>query len=72
MQTITFTIAQESDGGFTAWWDDPMGGGISTQGATLEEVEAGILDAVKCHFEAENRPSRVLLHFASDLSLVVA
>lgn len=72
MENITFTIEQEEDGGYVASWDDPTGGGITTQGDTLADLQRMILDAVACHFTSEQRPRRVLLHFATDVAMATA
>lgn len=72
MQSITFTIEQDEDGGYVAWWDDPAGGGISTQGDSLPHLQQMILDAVACHFPHERRPASVRLHFQEDVALAVA
>ncbi len=53
MQEITFQIEPCSEtGGYVARWDDaPGAGGISTQGETLDELQAMIADAVEAFFE---------------------
>jgi len=72
MDKITFTVEQEEDGGYVASWNDPAGGGITTQGNSLAELQHMILDAVACHFESEQRPQSVLLHFATDVAMATA
>ena len=72
MSKITFTVEQEADGGYVAWWDDPQSGGISTQGDTLSELQSMIVDAVACHFEGNQRPQRVCLHFKEDVAVAMA
>ena len=48
MNEITFRIeAGAETGGFVARWDDPAGGGITTQGDSLAELHTMISDAVK-------------------------
>lgn len=68
MQEITFQIETCSEtGGYVARWDDaPGAGGISTQGETLDELQAMIADAVEAFFEPDHRPARVRLHFVED------
>ena len=64
MKEITFTIerCEESDA-FVASWDDPSGhGGITTQGHSLQEIEAGIRAAVRCHFDAGEMPGLEFCH----------
>lgn len=69
---ITFTVEPDVPHGLTAFWDAPSGGGITTCGHTLVDLQANILDAVRCHFGPDGGPSRILLHFAQDVSLVPA
>jgi len=53
MKEITFLIERcEDSNALVAIWDDPSGhGGITTQGSNLQELEAMIKDAVRCHFD---------------------
>lgn len=70
---ITFDIeACLETGGFVARWDDPKGGGITTQGDTLTELQAMIADAVKGYFDAGQQPQSVRLHFVEDPALALA
>lgn len=48
--TITFRVNQEDDGTYFAAWDDPAGGGITTVGETLAELQQSLMEAVECHF----------------------
>ena len=65
MSEITFRVETCSEtGGFVARWDDPQGGGITTQGDTLAELHAMVADAVKGYFEPGEHPWQVRLHFA--------
>jgi hypothetical protein len=66
---ITFIVEPDETEGFTAFWDDPAGGGITTEGDSLVDLQANILDAVRCHFGPQNSPRKVLLHFAEDVAL---
>lgn len=71
-ESITFIIEPDEIEGFTASWDEPgAGGGICTEGDSLVDLQANILDAVRCHFGA-NQPRKVLLRFATDVALVPA
>jgi predicted RNase H-like HicB family nuclease len=64
---IAFTVERDSESGwFCASWDAPGGGGITTQGRALSELEANIMEAVRCHFEDTELPKRVRLHFLED------
>lgn len=73
IKKITFTVAEEEDdGGYGAFWDDPAGGGITTNGGTLSELEAHITDAVLCHFGELAQPKRVTLKFTGEMALQAA
>ena len=66
MDEIIFQVETCPDSGqLVASWDDPKGGGITTQGADLGDLELQVADAVRCHFESDY-PKRVKLHFVSD------
>ncbi len=72
MSEILFAVAPEKTGGFSACWDDPLGGGISTQGKDLSHLQAMIREAVLCHFDEEDMPVVAKLHFVEDLALSLA
>jgi predicted RNase H-like HicB family nuclease len=69
MSEITFLVTRDDvDGGYCAVWEDPAGGGISTQGDDLAELEQMVCDAVEGYFEVKkiSPPQSVRLHFAAD------
>ncbi|MCX6970560.1 MAG: 2-oxoisovalerate dehydrogenase [Verrucomicrobia bacterium] len=72
MKEIVFTVSADEADGFSASWDDPCGGGISTQGKDLASLQAMIRDAVLCHFDEGEVPARVRLHFTEDPALAFA
>lgn len=73
MSEITFQVEPcRETGGFVARWDEPKGGGITTQGDTLAELQAMIADAIHGYFEPAVKPSRVRLHFVHDPILALA
>jgi hypothetical protein len=55
-----------------AHWDDPQGGGLTTQSEHLADLEASIRDAVEVHFDPEELPARIRLHFGNDPVLAAA
>jgi predicted RNase H-like HicB family nuclease len=66
-EEITFVIEKDRESGwFVASWDDPAGGGITTQGKDLAELQANLKEAVQCHFESGNTPKFIRLHFVDD------
>ncbi len=56
---IIFLVEESIEGGFEARALDHS---IFTQGETFEELKEMVKDAVKCHFEADERPSVIRLH----------
>jgi predicted RNase H-like HicB family nuclease len=71
---ITLTVTPAEEGGFVATWDDPRGGGISTQGDDLRELQHMVCDAVEGYFRAAGSPPprNVRLHFVEDPALSIA
>jgi len=73
MNEITIQIERDDESGWlTASWDDPAGGGLTTQGRDLEELQGNIREAVRCHFDDGQTPQRVRLHFIQDPELALA
>ena len=60
---IIFSVQESPEGGYEARALDHS---IFTQANTLEELKTMIRDAVSCHFEAEQKPSVIRLHFVKD------
>jgi predicted RNase H-like HicB family nuclease len=70
---ITFHVEPCAEtGGFVARWNDPRGGGITTQGDTLAVLQTMVADAVRGYFEAGELPASVRLHFVQDPVVAVA
>ncbi len=64
MTEIIFLVEEEADGGFTA---RGLGHSIFTQGDTLDELRAHVIDAVRCHFpDRADAPRIVRLHRVQD------
>lgn len=64
MQTeILFTVEEAPEGGFLA---RALGHGIFVQAESTAELHAQVRDAVHCHFEAEDRPRMIRLHYVRD------
>lgn len=73
MNEIVFSVSQDEDSGIlVASWDDPSGGGITTQGADLQELQSMIRDAVACHFDEGGSPRSIRLHFVHDPVMAAA
>ncbi|MCL6562456.1 MAG: 2-oxoisovalerate dehydrogenase [Firmicutes bacterium] len=61
---IIFLVEPSEDGGYTAM---ALGHAIFTQGDSEAEVERNVKEAVRCHFEPEERPKVVRLHYVRDV-----
>jgi len=74
MSKITLQVEQdEVSGWYVASWDDPAGkGGITTQGQDLPDLQLNVREAVRCHFERDQIPQEIHLHFVADPILTPA
>jgi hypothetical protein len=61
-------VQEPPEGGFAA---EALGYPIFTVGGTLEELNEMVRDAVICHFEEENRPKIIRLHFVREEATAV-
>ena len=68
MNEIIFLVEEAPEGGWTA---HALGESIFTEADDLIALEANIRDAVKCHFEDENMPRVVRLHFTREQVIAV-
>lgn len=60
---IIFLVEEDPEDGYTA---RALQHSIFTQGETLDELKVMILDAVRCHFTAAERPPIIRLHIVKD------
>jgi predicted RNase H-like HicB family nuclease len=60
---LIFQVEESPEGGFEAF---SLGESIFTDGESIEELRANIREAVECHFEPDERPSIIRLHFVRD------
>ena len=69
---IIFQVEVDEDSGtlIASWDQHPDGGGITTQGKDLRELQEQVTDAVRCHFDPEAGPNKIRLHFCTDPVLV--
>ena len=63
MNEIIFLIEESPEGGYSA---KAMGHSIFTDADTIEDMRNNIKDAVKCHFEDDEMPKIVRMHFVRD------
>ncbi len=68
MNELIFLVEEAPEGGYTA---RALGESIFTEADTLEELHAGVRDAVQCHFDADHRPRIIRLHFVREEVLAV-
>jgi len=68
MTEIIFIIEEAAEGGYTA---RSLEAAIFTEADSLAALRGAVRDAVRCHFEEENRPVIIRLHFAHDEVLAV-
>ena len=60
---IVFAIQESLEGGYEA---KALGHSIYAQAATLDELKRALQDAVRCHFDAKDKPSVIRLHLVKD------
>lgn len=68
MNEIILLVENAPEGGFTA---RALGESIFTEGEELKDLRENIRDAVNCHFEAEEKPKLIRLHFVREEVLAV-
>ena len=60
---IIFEVEEAPEGGYDA---RALGHSIYTQAETIDELKAMLQDAVRCHFEENERPRVIRLHLVKD------
>lgn len=60
MSEIVFLVEEAPEGGFTA---RALGYSIYTEGDTWDDLKSAIQDALTCHFDVEQKPRIVRLHY---------
>lgn len=60
---LVFLVEEAPEGGYTA---RALSQSIFTDGDTPEHVEANVRDAVRCHFDEEDLPKVIRLHYVRD------
>ncbi|MBI4306495.1 MAG: 2-oxoisovalerate dehydrogenase [Chloroflexi bacterium] len=63
MKELIFIVEEAPEGGYTARALDQS---IFTEADSLESLRTQIRDAVACHFEPENAPSVIRLHYVRE------
>ncbi len=65
---IIFSVQESPEGGYEA---KALSAPIFTEADSVEELRAAVRDAVECHFEEEERPKIIRLHFVRDEVIAV-
>jgi hypothetical protein len=68
MNEIIFLVSEPPEGGYAA---EALGHSIFTVADNLEELNEMVRDAVLCHFEEEERPKIIRLHFVREEVIAV-
>jgi hypothetical protein len=68
MQELIFLVEEAPEGGFTA---RALGLSIFTEADTRQQLHEQVRDAVRCHFEADELPGLIRLHFVRDEVIAV-
>jgi hypothetical protein len=63
---IIFTVTENPEGVFEA---AALGHSIFTEADSFEDLKEMVQDAVRCHFEDEDRPRVIRLHLVKDVVL---
>ncbi len=63
MSEIIFIVEEATEGGYIA---KALSNSIFTEADTLESLKESIKDAVRCHFEPDDMPKIVRMHFVKD------
>lgn len=63
MSEIIFIVEEAPEGGYTA---KAVGESIFTQAESRELLQERVRDAVRCHFEENQAPKMIRLHFVRD------
>ena len=68
MPEIVFLVEEAPEGGYTA---RALGFSIYTEGDTWNDLKLAIQDALDCHFEDEQKPRIVRLHYSREEVMVL-
>ncbi len=67
-EEIIFSVQESPEGGYEA---KALSAPIFTEADNVEELRSAVRDAVECHFEEEQRPKLIRLHFVRDEVIAV-
>jgi hypothetical protein len=67
-EEIIFSVLESPEGGYEA---KALSAPIFTEADSMEQLRVAVRDAVECHFEADQRPKMIRLHFVRDEMIAV-
>ena len=65
---IIFYVEESMDGGFEA---RALGHSIFTEGETADDLKSNIREAVLCHFEDNEAPKVIKLHYVKEEAIAL-
>lgn len=68
VKEIIFYIEESVEDGYEA---RALGHSIFTEGNNIDELKKNIIDAVHCHFEKDEMPKMVTLHFVREEAIAL-
>ncbi len=68
MNEIIFIVEESPEGGFIA---KALGASVFTEAENLDSLHQQVRDAVKCHFDTQEMPKIIRLHFIKEELLAV-
>ena len=68
MNELIFVVENPPEGGLIA---RALGASIFTEADTIEDLHTQVRDAVRCHFESDERPKVIRLHFVREEVIAV-
>lgn len=68
MKELIFLVEDAPEGGYTA---RALGESIFTEADDLDSLKASITDAVDCHFDGDDKPGVIKLHYVREEYLAV-
>ncbi len=63
MSEVVFVVEESQEGGYTAV---AVGQSIVTEADSVHELRDQVRDAVRCHYDEEEVPKLIRLHFVRD------
>jgi hypothetical protein len=68
MTELVFLVEEAPEGGYTA---RALGHSVFTEAEDFAELESKVRDAVRCHFEEDELPAAIRLHYVRDHVIAV-